>query len=117
MKLLIVEDNKKIREMIKMILIDLTHDILECDNGLDAYDLYKEQKPDCVLMDIEMKPVDGIEATQLIKMDYPQAKIVLITQHNTEAFRIHAFNAGADEFHSKENLTGLRKVIEDVIRV
>ena len=117
MKLLIVDDNYEMRSIMKAILKNSNDDILECDNGLDAYDIYKDQKPDCVLMDIEMKPVDGIKATQWIKLDFPQAKIVVVTQYDTETFRIHALNAGADDFLSKENLTGLRKVIEDVTRV
>ena len=116
MKLLIVDDNYEMRSLIKTILIDLTSDIFECDNGLDAYDIYKELKPDCVLMDIEMKPVDGIKATRWIKMEYPQAKIVVVTQHSDETFRTHALNAGADEFISKDNLIELRAVVEKFIK-
>ena len=101
--------------MIKMILLNQAEEIFECDNGLDAFRIYEEQRPDCVLMDIEMKPVDGFKATMRIKHNYPDARIIIVTQHDTKEFREKALHAGANNFLSKENLTGLPKVIKDVL--
>ncbi len=115
MKILIVDDSKKIRDMIKSILINSVEEILECENGADAIRIYEQQHPDCVLMDIEMQPVDGIKATGLIKSTDPDARIIIVTQHDSQEFREKAQEAGADSFLSKENLTGLPGVIEDVM--
>jgi two-component system nitrate/nitrite response regulator NarL len=117
MKILIADDNIKIRDMMKTILINSAEEIWECDNGLDAFSIYKEQHPDCVLMDIEMSPLDGIKTTLLIKRENPNARIVIVTQHDNEEIREKAKKAGADNFLSKENLIDLRKVIDDVMGV
>ena len=113
-KILIVDDNKKVRDMIKGMLANSVGEFLECDNGADAFRTYDEQRPDCVLMDIEMQPVDGLTATELIKSLHPDAKIIIVTQYDSEEFKEKALEAGASGFLSKENLTGLRRVIEDV---
>ena len=115
MKLLIADDNTKVREMIKIVLSGFALDLLECDNGYDAYQFFNEHRPDCILMDIEMQPFDGLKATRLIKHSDSRAKVIIVTQHDTEDYRIQAFNAGADGFVSKQNLPGLRTIIEKLI--
>lgn len=114
MKILIVDDSRKVREMIKGILVDSVEEILECDNGFDALTLYEQHHPDCVLMDIEMQPVDGIKTTGWIKQSDPDARIIIVTQYDTEEFREKAHEAGVRKFISKEDLTGLPEVIKDL---
>ena len=115
MKILIADDNKKIRDMIKTLIVSQANEIFECDNGFDAVRIYEQRRPDCVLMDIEMRPIDGFRATMWIKNEYPNAKIIIVTQHDNAEFREKAFRVGADNFLSKENLIDLRKVINDVV--
>jgi DNA-binding NarL/FixJ family response regulator len=60
-------------------------------------------------MDIKMKVMDGIEATEKIISSHPDAKVIIVSQYNDESTIDAAKNAGAIEFVSKENLL---KVIE-----
>src|SRR5207248_8510837 len=79
MKLLLVEDNDRMREIIKNLVQDLAAAIYECRDGSEALSAYAEHRPDWVLMDIKMEKLDGLSATRQIKAAYPDAKIMMVT--------------------------------------
>jgi len=116
MTIMIVDDSRKMREMTKKILYnhftDL-EDVFECGDGLEAIQAYKEYKPDWVLMDVEMKPMDGLSATAKIMGADPDAKIIIVTQYNEPEFREAANNAGAYAYIFKENLFDIPNIIKD----
>ena len=62
-------------------------------------------------MDIAMKPMDGLEATGRIKARFADARIVILTQHDSPPMRQAAGRAGAFAFVAKENLTEIEKII------
>lgn len=115
MKLLIADDNEDIRKMLKSVCFHLFSDILECDDGDSAVRIFKQEKPDWVLMDIRMNRMDGIEATKLISQNYPQAKIIIVSQHNDKNVIEEVKNSGAHEFVNKEDLTKIEEVIKKSI--
>lgn len=86
-------------------------EICECDDGIDALGCYKQFLPDWVLMDWEMKQMDGLAATKLIIGDFPDAKILLVTQFNDLELRAAAAEAGARGFVLKDELSALREMI------
>lgn len=104
MKLLIVEDNELMRRLIRNMLGDLNASIEECSNGREAIAAFERQKPDWVLMDIEMAEMDGLTATAEILASDPAARIVIITQHDSKQLREAARKIGAIAFIAKENL-------------
>ena len=114
MNLLIVEDNPKMRQMIKSIVADLADRIEECDDGRDAVALYAEKKPDCVLMDIHLKKTNGIAATKEITSVFREAKIIIVTNYDDEHFRTSAREAGAFDYVLKENLLDVRRILREV---
>ncbi|MFN7929953.1 MAG: response regulator [Blastocatellia bacterium] len=73
MKLLIVEDNLPVRQMLRRMVTDLVAEISECGDGADAVTRYRQERPDCVLMDIRLPGLDGLAATAKIKMAFPAA--------------------------------------------
>ncbi len=105
MTFLIVEDNSKMRSFIASLIKHEADKIIECDDGDCALELYAKFKPDWVLMDIRMKKVNGIKATRSIKKSYPDAKIMMITTHDTPEYRKASLDAGAKEFVSKNNMS------------
>jgi YesN/AraC family two-component response regulator len=118
MVIMIVDDNYKIREMIKRELLineSKVSRIMECENGLHAIDEYAKVKPDWVLMDIEMHPVNGITALQIIKEKNPEAKIIIITQYDEPEYRRAADIAGAYAFVLKENIDELHTILHNHI--
>lgn len=111
MNLLIVEDNDRMRSLIRRTVADLAETIHECDDGEEALVVYRENRPDCVLMDIKMGRVDGITATQNILADFPEAIIIIVTDYDDDKLRNTAMRAGASHYLLKENLLAIRGVL------
>src|SRR5262245_7677123 len=113
MKLLIVENNPSVRRVIRNIVATLADEIHECEDGADALVAYVAHKPDWVLMELAMKHVNGIEATRLIKDQYPDARVIIVTNFDEVDLRESALQAGACGYVLKENLLELRRLLQD----
>lgn len=111
MKIMIVDDNAGMREMIRSMALNEQDTVVECADGADAVTAYTTFRPDFVLMDIEMKTMDGFTASDLIYKFDPAAKIIFITSHNTSAFRLKARTMKAAGFVSKENLSEINQLL------
>src|SRR5882724_3674175 len=111
MRLLIVEDNYQMRRLIKRIVGDTAEAIFECGDGSEALAAYRAHQPDWVLMDIEMKRLDGISATRQIKAAFPEARIVIVSEYDHPDWRDEARSAGAYQYVLKENLGELRGIL------
>ena len=111
MRFLIVEDDERVRQMIKTVIADLSDTVYECSDGAQAHASYKEHQPDWVLMDLMMPSVGGIEATRQIKSAYPAARIVIVTSHESSAMREAARSAGAYGYVLKDDLLDLPQLL------
>ena len=111
MKILIVDDNERVRGLIKRLVGDLCDEVFECGDGKSAMKVYADHKPDWVLMDIEMKGMDGLAASVRIKAAYPEARILIVTNHDDGRLRHAAKNAGACGYVLKENLLALKDIL------
>jgi len=110
-KILIVDDHAETRRMTRFFLRDLPFDFEECADGADALDCYRKFLPDWVLMDWEMKRMNGLTAMRQITEKYPQARVLMFTQYDDKELREMARKAGASGFVLKENLMDLRRLI------
>ena len=82
---------------------ELGYDILQAENGRQAVELARREHPDCILMDVVMPEVDGIEATRQLKKDNDTAHIpvIIITSLDSRKDRLAAIAIGADDFLTK----------------
>ena len=110
MKLLIVEDNQEMRELIKFVVGDLADAVTECGDGSEAVAAYAAQQPDWVLMDMEMPRVGGLAATRRLRAVWPEARIVIVTYYDDDHYRAAAHAAGACAYVTKEDLLPLRQL-------
>jgi DNA-binding NarL/FixJ family response regulator len=111
LKVLIVDDNQQARRMIKHYLHELADVVAECADGADALDFYEKNRPDWVLMDWEMR-TDGLTATRCILEAHPEARILIVTQHDDDKLRDAALEAGARGFVLKDDLLALGSFLE-----
>jgi two-component system, sensor histidine kinase len=84
MKLLIVDDNPQMRQMIRPVMSDLGAAVTECRDGDEALAAYAAQqfsRADRVLMDLQLPRVGGLEATRRIRAAFPDAQIIIIITH------------------------------------
>ena len=111
MKYLIVDDDERIRRMIKTIVADDAAVFCECGDGAAARTAYAEHRPDWVLMDIKMAGVDGITATRQITSSFPGARVMVVSDYDDRGLRDAAREAGACEYVAKENLHDLCRIL------
>ena len=98
-KILVVDDAAFMRMMIKDILVKNGHEIIgEALNGREAYDKYRDLKPDLVTMDITMSEMDGLAGLKLIKKDFPDAKVLMCSAMGQQSMVIDAIQSGAKDF-------------------
>lgn len=109
-KFLIVDDHAAFRQTLRAFLPDST--VLECADGREVLALYAAERPDWVLMDIQMPGLDGLTATRRLKEKFPAARIIIVTNHAGEEFRAAARDAGADGFVHKEHLEELPAMVQ-----
>jgi CheY-like chemotaxis protein len=114
---LIVDDSDEIRRMLREVVADVADPIYECGDGGEACAAYTTHRPDWVLMDISMVPIDGITATRQIVERFPTARIVIVTQHDDVPFRAAAQEAGACGYVLKDNLFEVRRFLDPRVGV
>lgn len=109
--ILIVEDNPGMRKLIRSVVEDLAISVHECKDGVEALEAYERISPEWVLMDVEMKEMDGITATREITDAHPEARVVILTKYGSDRIRDEAKRAGAMEYILKEDLLTIREII------
>ena len=115
MTILIVEDNRTVRRLIRRATSDIADKILECEDGADALATYTAERPDVVLMDVRMPRMDGLSATREILRHHPGARIIILTDYNDDELRSAAREAGACAYALKHNRSELDSVLQEVL--
>jgi len=111
MKVLIVDDNRQVRQLLRDFLPDSFDEIYECNDGNQAFALYRIHRPEWVLMDWEMPIMNGITAMREIIAEFPKANICMVTAFNDEEIRAEALSAGASGFVTKNRLLELETIL------
>lgn len=111
MRVLIVDDNPKVRALLREYLPQSAAEVHECGDGSEAIAWFKENRPDWVLMDQDMPVVDGITAIRQIIAEYPAANICMVTAFDDEDLRAEAFAAGASGFVVKDSLYQIEHIL------
>ncbi len=96
-KILIVDDELFVRELIKIKLKLYGFEIIEGSNGLEAIELAAREKPDLILLDLMMPKMDGFEACEKLKTDPKTAQIpiLILTARGEQAFKEKGEAVGA----------------------
>lgn len=116
MKIVIADDDCLVSGALKMIL-ESGGQVQVCamgKNGLEAVALFKEYVPDVLLMDIRMEPMNGLEASEQILREFPQAKILLLTTFLDDEYIIRALNLGVKGYLLKQDYDHILPALEAV---
>ena len=116
--LILVDDHLLFRQGIKSILVqqNIAHVIGEASNGIEFLELLSHEKPDLVIMDIDMPQMNGIEATQKALDRFPDLKIIVYTMFGDHDYYQKMSDLGVKAFMLKsKGIQELGKVIGDVM--
>lgn len=116
----VVDDDLAYRQMVRYLLApvsDMLTVIGEAADGEEALAIVLRERPDIVITDLVMPRLDGVELTRCIRQALPLTKVILMSSHTEDAYRLMASDSGADAFVSKQVLNNsLLPAIHDVIR-
>lgn len=100
---LVVEDDRDVREVLRVTLEIAGYRVIEADNGVDGLDAAGRYEPDAILMDMSMPLMDGCQVTRLIRQNPRLAAIPIIacTAYNRWEWRGKSILAGCTDFLAK----------------
>lgn len=96
---LVVDDDQAIRELVSAYLARDGHEVLEAADGNEALRL--APRADVVVLDLMLPGIDGFEVAQVVRRDYPQTPILMLTARSREDDRITGLDLGADDYVTK----------------
>ncbi|MDA0740241.1 MAG: response regulator [Nitrospirae bacterium] len=102
-KILLIEDNEMNRDMLSRRLTRKGFHVIVAENGKKGLEMTKAEKPDLVLMDMNLPEIDGWNATKTIKLDkaIKHIPVIALTSHAMTGDKERAFAAGCDEYEPK----------------
>lgn len=118
MRIVVIDDDQIVAISLKTILeADEEIDVVACGNdGEDAIMLYEKEKPDILLMDIQMKNVSGLSAAEEIMKKDSDAKILLLTTFSDDEYIVKALDIGVKGYILKQDFDGIVPAVKAVFR-
>lgn len=102
MKILLVDDHTVVREGVRRLLPTfLEADVLEAKTGRDALALFRTEKPELVLLDLNLPGSGGLDLMRRLLIENPKTKILIFSMHTTPLYVAKAMQAGAKGYISK----------------
>lgn len=97
MKLLVVDDEARIRELIKKYATFEQYDVTEAENGMQAVEFCRQQDFDLIIMDVMMPDLDGFSACREIRKT-SAVPILMLSARGEEYDKLHGFELGIDDY-------------------
>jgi two-component system cell cycle response regulator DivK len=102
-KILIVEDNPQNMRLVEMALSAESYFLLEATNGEEALEIAKKERPDLIIMDVQLPKMSGLEVTRKLKgiPEFSRTPIIAITAYAMKGDKEKALDAGCNAYLSK----------------
>jgi two-component system chemotaxis response regulator CheY len=99
LKILIADDSKTIRKIMRIQLEEMGHSVIaEANNGHEAIEMYFQHSPDLITMDLQMPNMNGMEAVDKIKKVDKKVKIIMITAHGQKDLVLGSIKKGVNDY-------------------
>ncbi|MEM7801750.1 MAG: response regulator transcription factor [Chloroflexota bacterium] len=99
-KILIIEDERSIQTVIRTYLENASYTVYCADDGLEGLELFREQNPDLVILDLNLPNIDGLKIASQMR-DESDVYILMLTARSEEDDRIAGLKIGADDYMTK----------------
>lgn len=101
-RVLIVDDDPLIRDLVRTVLEDHAYDLQEARDGIEAMDLARERFPDVVLLDVMMPGADGYQVAETLRRDIGKnCVIIMLSARDQETDKLRGIASGADAYFTK----------------
>ena len=95
--ILVVDDEPRLRDLLRIVLENRGYDVLEAQNGKEALSLFASDSPDMVILDVMMPVMDGIECCKLLR-ETSSCPIIMLTAKGEDYDQIIGLDRGADDY-------------------
>jgi two-component system phosphate regulon response regulator OmpR len=114
-KVLIVDDDSKLRKLLREYLEDYGFEVLDLSDGLSVVKTLREESPDIIILDVMMPKKDGIEVLKEVRTEF-DVPVIMLTAKGDDADRIVGLELGADDylpkpFNPRELLARIKAVL------
>lgn len=100
-RILVVEDDKKIQELIEEFLLSQNYKVTCADDGIEGYEKYRESKFDLIILDVMMPKLDGHDLCKMIRKKDKEVPIIFLTALGEEDDEVTGFDLEADDYITK----------------
>ncbi len=100
-RILLVEDEASIRQMVKLNLEAEGFEVVSKDNGKDAYKSFRSEHFDLLLLDIMMPEIDGIQLLEMVRLENDKVPVMFLTAKDSSADKVLGLKRGADDYLTK----------------
>jgi two-component system, OmpR family, KDP operon response regulator KdpE len=95
--ILVVDDEPQIRRVLRSTLASQGYDVVEAQNGQEGIEMAVRERPDLILLDVNMPDMSGLEACSKIRLSL-STPIIMVTVRNSERDKVLALDSGADDY-------------------
>jgi two-component system chemotaxis response regulator CheY len=116
-RVVLADDESHVRVYLRFLLAGMGLDVVgEATNGLEAINLFRDKKPDLILLDLNMPIKTGEEALQAIKTEFPDARVVMLSSLADRESVEMCLNLGAAGYIRKDSsLNDIREIIKETL--
>lgn len=112
-KVLVVDDERSMREFLEIFLVKKGHDVTLAADGKEAIEIFRETEFDLIFTDLRMPEVDGITVLQEARRCWPDTQVIVVTAFSTTETAIEAMKLGAYDYLAKPFKVNEAEVIVD----
>ena len=116
-KILLVDDEAHIRKFLAMLLKQISSaTVIECDNGTSAVEVFAQEQPGLIILDVNMPGIDGIECLRRIRAINPDCVAVVLTSIANRQTVENAIDEGASHYIRKDNPpTVMKELFKEIL--
>jgi two-component system alkaline phosphatase synthesis response regulator PhoP len=100
-RILIIEDDQEIADLVSLHLNDLNYETVHCDNGIDGFNRALEENFDFIVLDLTLPGMDGFEICRRLRGEHSYVPILMLTSKVEEMDRVLGLELGADDYLTK----------------
>src|ERR1019366_8581979 len=98
MRLLVVDDDRALRDVLRRALTLAGYDVRQADSGASALSEIAASVPDAVVLDVGLPDIDGLEVCRLLRREGNRVPVLMLTARDAVSDRIDGLDAGADDY-------------------